>query len=361
MKIVAQIKLKATNAQADALRRTLESANAACNEVSEVAWSEQTFKKFDLQKLCYTAIRETYGMSAQLAIRVIAKVGDAYKLDTKTKRTFRPHGSIAYDDRILSWALPARKVSIWTLDGRLSIPFSAGERQMHYLAYQQGESDLIFHRGEWYLLATCDIPEPTEQETDAVLGVDLGIVNLATDSDGDSYSGDVVESKRQWYANRRKALQSVGTKSAKRRLKQLRGRQRRFQKDINHQISKRLVAKAERTKRSIGVEELTHIRSRARVKGPTQRARHSNWAFAQLRAFIAYKARMEGIRVVVIDPAYTSQRCNACGHTERANRRSQAHFCCVKCGHASPADYNAALNISERATCQMAYGVQPSG
>nr|WP_238530538.1 hypothetical protein [Oscillochloris trichoides] len=130
MKIIAQIKLQATAAQADALRRTLEAANTACNDVSEVAWNMKVFKKFDLQKLCYTAIREHYGLSAQLAIRVIAKVGDAYKLDIKTKRIFRPHGSIAYDDRILSWAMPAKKVSIWTLDGRLSI-----KRLLRYRSY----------------------------------------------------------------------------------------------------------------------------------------------------------------------------------------------------------------------------------
>jgi IS605 OrfB family transposase len=349
MKVIAQVKLTPTDAQADALLRTLEAANAACDTVSALAWHTHTFKKFDLQKQCYLNIRKDYGLSSQLAIRVIAKVGDAYKLDKNTLRTFRRHGSIAYDDRILSWAIPARKVSIWTLDGRLSIPFLTGERQLALLAYQQGESDLVYRKGEWYVLATCDIPEPTEQEVDDVLGVDLGIINLATDSDGASYTGKDVERKRQWYERRKKALQSVGTRSAKRRLRHLSGRQRRYQKDVSHSISKRLVAKAERTKRAIGLEELTHIRKRARVNGPTQRARHNNWAFAQLRAFIAYKARMAGVKVVVIDPAYTSQRCNACGHTERKNRRSQAEFCCVACGHSAPADYNAALNIRDRA------------
>jgi len=349
MKLIAQVKLIPTDAQADALRRTLEAANAACDAVSVLAWNTRTFKKFDLQKLCYLSIRETYDLSSQLAIRVIAKVGDAYKLDKETLRTFRQHGSIAYDDRILSWALPGCKVSIWTLDGRLTIPFRTGDRQMAFLAYQQGESDLVYRRGSWYLLATCDIPEPSEQEVDAVLGVDLGIVNLATDSDGERHIGTQVEQKRKWYASRKKALQSISTRSAKRRLRRLSGRQHRYQRDINHIISKRLVAKAERTKRAIGLEELTHIRTRARVTGPAQRARHSNWAFAQLRAYIAYKARMAGVRVMVIDPAYTSQDCHACGHRAQANRRSQAEFCCVKCGHAAPADFNAALNIRERA------------
>jgi putative transposase len=361
MKLIAQVKLIPTDAQADALRRTLEAANAACDTVSATAWETTTFKKFDLQKLCYQHIREAYGLSAQLAIRVIAKVGDAYKLDKATKRVFRKHGSIAYDDRILSWAIPGKKVSIWTLDGRLSIPFLAGDHQMAYLASQQGESDLVFHRNQWYLLATCDLPEPTMQGTDTVLGVDLGIVNLATDSDGEEYTGKDVDQKRQWYTNRRSALQGVGTKSAKRRLRQLSGRQRRYQKDVNHRIAKQIVAKAKHTTRAIGLEELTHIRERARVKGPMQRARHSNWAFAQLRAFVSYKAKMAGVQVIIIDPAYTSQECFVCKHRARANRKTQAQFCCVNCGHTDHADHNAALNIREKATCQLAYGVQPSG
>ncbi|MCG8347098.1 MAG: transposase, partial [Chloroflexales bacterium] len=190
-------------------------------------------KKYDLQRAIYQQIREQFGLSAQLAIRVIAKVADAYKLDKRTERTFRSLGSVAFDDRILSYNLPAKQVSIWTLDGRLKIAFAAGERQMQLLQTRQGESDLVFHRGGWYLLATCEIPEPTPEDVDGVLGVDLGIVTIATDSDGTTHSGQQVETKRQWYANRRHALQKVGAKSAKRRLKRLSGRQRRFQKDTN--------------------------------------------------------------------------------------------------------------------------------
>lgn len=361
MKLIAQLKLRPTAEQADALRRTLEAANAACNFISDVAWEMRTFGKFALQKACYEQVREQFGLSAQMTIRALAKVGDAYKLDKKAKRTFRPLASIAYDDRILSFALPRSEVSIWTLEGRQAISFVCGERQHRMLATRQGESDLLLHRGEWYLLVTCEIEEPDPIDVDGVLGLDLGIVNLATDSDAETHSGAQMERKRQWYARRRAALQAVGTKSAKRRLRQLSGRQRRFQKDTNHCISKRLVAKAERTKRVIAVEELTGIRQRARARGPAQRARHSNWAFAQLRQFISYKARRAGVPVVAVDPRNTSRTCSSCGHCEQANRRSQAEFCCVSCGHQAPADVNAAINIRNRADCQTAYGVQPSG
>src|SRR5262245_21268141 len=118
MKLTAQLKLLPTPEQADSLKRTLEAANAACNYISQVAWETRTFGKFALQKLCYQEARETFGLAAQMTIRALAKVGDAYKLDRQTKRTFRPLASIAYDERILSFALPGSSVSIWTLDGR---------------------------------------------------------------------------------------------------------------------------------------------------------------------------------------------------------------------------------------------------
>jgi len=345
MRVTAAIQLLPSPKQADALKGTLEAANTACDYISQVAFSTKTFRQFAIHRLTYQAARETFHLAAQLVVRCIGKVADAYKLDREAQRMFQPHGAVLYDERILSYNLKGSEVSIWTFDGRQAIPFVCGERQRELLVTQHGESDLAFVRGKWYLFVACEVETPEPIDTEGVLGVDLGIVNLAADSDGETFSGDRVERRRQWYAGRRQALQKVGTKSAKRRLRQLRGRQRRFQKDTNHHISKRLVAKAERTKRAIALEDLTHIRQRARVKGPGQRARHSNWAFGQLRAFISYKAQRAGVPLAFVDPAYTSQRCSVCGHTERRNRKNQAAFCCVVCDHQLPADYNAAINI----------------
>jgi putative transposase len=349
VRLTATIQLLPTPEQAHALKRTLETANAACDYISQVAWETQTFHQFAIHKLTYQAVRETFHLAAQLAVRCIGKVADAYKLDRKMQRTFQPHGAVPYDHRILSYNLKGSEISISTLDGRQAIPFVCGERQRALLATQRGETDLALVRGKWYLFVTCEVEAPEPIDTEGALGVDLGIVSLATDSDGETFSGEHIEQRRQWYAGRRKNLQKVGTKSAKRRLKRLAGRQRRFQKDTNHHISKRLVAKAERTKRAIILEDLKGIRTRARVRGPKQRARHTNWAFGQLRAYISYKAQRAGVRVELIDPAYTSQCCSACEHTERRNRRSQAEFCCVVCTHQLRTDYNAAINIERAA------------
>ena len=350
MKLIAQLKLQPTSEQADALQRTLETANAACNAISRVAWEQQIFGKYALQRVTYGRIKADYGLSAQMVIRCLAKVGDSYKLDHKVQRTYRPHGSIAYDDRILSFNRAAPTVSIWTVANthRQTIPFVCGERQRALLHTRQGESDLVYRKGQFYLLVACNVDEPTPDAVDAALGVDFGIVNLATDSDGDQYSGSTVDQARQRYQRRRDHLQAVGTKSAKRRLKRLSGRQRRFQANENHRIAKQLVAKAKGTRRALAVEDLTHIRRRATVR-KSQRSRQSNWAFRQLRSFVQYKAACAGVLVVAVDPRHTSQACNVCGCVDPRNRPDQATFRCVGCGQTNHADLNAACNIRDRA------------
>ena len=352
MKLTAKVKLQPTDEQRAYLLETLERANTACNYISGAAWESKVFGAFQLQKLVYADVRERFELSAQVVIRIISKVADAYRLDKKAQRQFRKHGAIAYDNRILKWYTDAQRVSIWSVGGRLNVPYLAGERQKELLFAQKGELDLVYSKGEFYLLATCEIPDPTEQETETALGVDLGVVNIATTSDGETMTSAAIERKRQKHQRLRTGLQKRGTLSAKRHLRKLAGKQARFQKDVNHCISKRLVLEAEHTKRSIALEDLTHIRTRTRVRGKQERARRSNWAFAQLRFYIGYKAKLHGVRVDVVDPHYTSQRCFACGHIERANRKSQDQFLCCACGHTAHADVNAAKNIAWVAVMQ---------
>ena len=159
-----------------------------------------------------------------------------------------------------------------------------------------GQTDLIYQRGQWYLLLVVRAPEGAPTDQAAFLGVDLGIVNLATDSAGTVYSGAEVERQRRIHTHRRRNLQRKGTKAAKRKLGKLAGRQRRFQANTNHVISKRIVQTAKDTGCGIALENLTGIRSRTTVKRP-QRARHANWAFLQLKTFLIYKAIVAGIAV----------------------------------------------------------------
>ncbi len=344
MRLTIQLKLLPTPEQAAALRHTLEIANTACDYISQVAWGAKTFRQFPIHRLTYSAVRETFGLAAQLTVRCIAKVADAYKLSRKTQRTFAPLGAVAYDERILSYTHANTAVSIWTLDGRQEISFVCGERQRQLLASRRGETDLAFVRGAWYLFATAEIETPEPIDVDDVLGVDLGVTNIATDSDGEVHSGKSIKNVRYRHRRLRNKLQRLGTLGSRRRLRTLSGQERRFATWVNHCLSKRIVAKAECTKRAIAVEDLTHIRTRIKARR-SQRATLHSWSFAQLQAFIAYKALGCGCQVQRVDPRNTSRTCPACGHIAKANRKTQSSFVCLSCGFAGLADRIAAENI----------------
>jgi len=195
---------------------------------------------------------------------------------------------------------------------------------------------------------TVDVPDKAPIEPKEWLGVDLGIRNLATDSDGEQHSGAVIEKVRLRTQKLRSALQAKGTRRAKRHLKKIGSREARFRADVNHCISKHIVAKAQGTARGISLEELSGIRERVTVRRE-QRAMFGGWAFFQLRAFLSYKAALAGIPVRVVDPRNTSRTCPACGDCAKANRKTQAAFVCKSCGFSANADVVGATNIARRA------------
>lgn len=349
MKLTAQAKLVPTQAQAESLKRTMETANAAANFASRLAWDNRVFGRVPLQKLVYHPIRQEFGVSAQSACLIVRKVADAYKLDKKTFREFRPLGAVAFDDRILAWKMDKQAVSIWTMDGRLTIPFVAGEYQTKILQGQSGETDLVYRDGEFYLLSTCDVDEQPLSKQGDFLGVDLGVVSIAVDSDGEIHSAKTVNNVRFRHRKLRKKLQAKGTKASRRRLKKLSGKERRFAKHVNHEISKHIVTKAKDTDRGIALEELGGIRERVTARKP-QRVQLHSWSFFQLRSFIEYKAKQMGVEVKAVDPRNTSRTCPCCGHVDKANRKTQSKFLCVDCGFSGLADHIAATNIRRRAS-----------
>jgi len=348
VKLVAPIKLVATKEQRASLLKTLRAANAACGEISDYAWEHKLYSKFSIQKYVYHQTREKTDLAAQVVVRCIAKVAACYKRDKKRKHSFRPTSAQPFDDRIFR-ICDDDVVSIWTLDGRIKVPFVCGEYQRKMLVSRKGEVDLQLKGCDFYIVVTCDVSEVPMIEMVDALGVDLGIVNIAYDSDGNCFSGEGVEKIRRIFSHRRRNLQKKKTSSARRKLRAIAGRQARFQRDTNHCISKAIVQKAKRTDRAIALEDLKGIRSRA-TASRRQRARMANWGFAQLRSFIDYKAKMAGVPVFLVDPRHTSQTCPLCGHVDRSNRRIRDSFCCRSCGHAGAADHIAARNIRARAT-----------
>jgi IS605 OrfB family transposase len=176
--------------------------------------------------------------------------------------------------------------------------------------------------------------------------VDLGIVNVATTSNGQVFSGQQVDANRVRYTVLKSKLQTADTKSAKRHLKRISGQEARFKRNTNHNISKQIVSMAKALGVGIALEELSGFKTTVHH---SQRDRFGKWAFRQLATYIMYKAAIQGIEVIKVNPKNTSRTCSACGHCEKLNRHSQAVFKCRFCGYTISADLNAAYNIAARA------------
>ncbi|MFE1755339.1 RNA-guided endonuclease InsQ/TnpB family protein [Streptomyces anandii] len=380
MKLVVQVKLLPTPVQAAALEATLRACNQAAAHVSQVAYERGVKDRNGLQRQLYREVKAGFGLSAQPAVRVIKKVADAYaalaaqakagllgrssskryRKATSSPIAFRERGAQPFDDRCLSWQPDARTVSIWTTEGRMkNVRYTGSVDQLKTLDhYRKGESDLICRKGTWFLIATCEIPDVPVVEPVDWIGVDRGIVNLATTSDAVNHQGRGLTRHRRWDARKRAELQAVGTRSATRRLARRAGREQRHATHMNHRISKEIVSVAQRTGRGIAVECLDGIRERVRLRRE-QRGTLSSWPFHQLGAHLAYKATRAGVAFLEVDAAYTSQRCPRCGHTERANRPTRDHFSCRRCGLAGPADVVAGVNVRTRARSAWAFVTMP--
>lgn len=360
MLLTLKIKLLPKESQEVILLETIKQFNYACNYIAETAFSQQIFTRSTLHKLVYYNSRVMFNLSSQMVVRAIGKVVNSYKSNRLSLHRFKETGSMVYDDRILSFD-GLDTVSILTLEGRIKVPmiFSSYHKGMLFGNKIKGQADLIYTDKKFYLYLIIELSEEPIIESDDFLGVDLGIVNIASDSTGERFSGAKINNFRKRHLKLRKKLQSKGTKSAKRLLVKRKRKESRFGKDLNHCISKKIVAKAKALKVGIALENLKGIRQKRTVYKP-QRIAQPPWSFYQLKEFILYKSVRARVFVQQVNPAYTSQTCPNCKHIAKENRLTQSNFTCIRCSFVGNADYIAALNIRDqgRANCQLAKRTQ---
>jgi putative transposase len=360
MKLILQLQLLPTAEQRTELLETMERFNAAAAFAAKVGFEHKVYGQVSIHGLAYREIRERFGLTSQMAVRAIAKAVECFQRDKSVCPIFKSRGAICYDQRVLSFK-GLTTVSLWAMKGRLLIPFVCGAYQKERQGRIKGQADLVYRQGKFYLLCTIEMPEDTPIKPTDVLGVDLGIVNIATDSTGEMFSGEVVQRNRRRRATARKQHQRKGSKRAKRKLKQMAGRQRRFQAKTNHEISRKLVAKAKALGVGIAMEDLSGIRDRVE---PTVKRRFrrqfGNWGFAQLLSFVEYKAKLAGVPVIKVDPRNSSRTYSQCGHCEKGNRPDQGLFRCQHCGYSTNADLNAAENLRIRGLGRLVNRTQES-
>jgi IS605 OrfB family transposase len=351
MKLAIKCKLLPNKEQHQELLNVMKTFNLACDWVSQKAFETKTFNKVNLHKIVYYEIKQRFNLSSQLAIRVIGKVTDCYKNWRQKDKilSFRELGSIDYDSRNLT-IKKDESMSIMGMGKRIKLQYCCKKSLKFFDLSCQSELSYDRIKNKFYIIFFSETSEEVPIQTTEFLGVDLGIVNLATTSHGEIFTGEKVEKYRKKITSLKSRLQSKGTKSAKRHLKKISKKETLFKKDVNHCISKKLVSKAKALGLGLKLEDLKFKNKKPVMKFNKElrdkNAIHAKWAFGQLKNFITYKAKLAGIPVLMVNPAYTSQKCNKCGHTRKENRLTQNEFKCIQCGYTANADYNASINIS---------------
>ncbi len=344
-------KLQITDAQAAQLAMTLQAFAQACNFVAQWGRTHQVYRHYALHKGCYAAVRQRFGLSANLTVRALARVAAGLGKAQTRHSSFQPT-SVDYDVRIFRFFETDWQVGLPLVGGRQRLALKVGDFQRQSLAGQAPTSaTLCKKRKGYYLDIQVKKPLPVPDYPTGTPGVDLGIRKIATLSDSTSHAGATLHTYR-WKRQRvRRSLQSKADtgapstrKNARRVLKWLRGKERRYQQGVNHRISKHIVATAREQGQAIALEDLAGIRRRINKRlRKAQHGLYNTWAFYQLRQFIEYKAARAGVQVIPIHPAWTSQMCSSCLHM---GVRSKERFVCLHCGHALDADVNGALNIA---------------
>lgn len=354
-------KLQPTQEQSQKIEATLSTFADACNFIN-TSVDPKLVNNVRIQTLIYGQVRSQFELSANLTIRAIGRVcanRKTAKLKKKPVKDFRPT-SADYDARIFAFREKDWTASLTLVGGREHIKMDVGNYQRGKLKGKKPTSaTLCKHRdGSYYIHIQVkdEAPEPIDSED--VIGVDLGRRDIAVTSDGNKWDGKAIQAVRDKFSKVRASLQrkaSKGTRSTRRRARQvlqrLSGREKRYQSWLNHGISRTIVNQAKSENKSIAIEDLTGIRDRTNQepRSKTERRRSNSWSFYQLRMFLEYKAIQAGVKLVKVNPAYTSQNCHKCNHihpVKGKSYRSGKKFNCGHCDWHGDADLNGAFNIA---------------
>lgn len=356
MTVTAKIQLVVSAENCELLNSTANAYRNACNFVSEYIFRTHNLKQFSLNKKLYYEIREKFGLGSQMTQSVLKTVISRYKtIRTNQHEWIQPKFKVPQFDLVWNrdYSLSQNYFSVNTLNGRLKLPYYAKGMEKYFdkETYRFGTATLVFRHKRYFLHipVTFEVNECCDSDICNVVGIDRGInfVVATYDSKHQSgfVSGKVIKQKRGHYKNLRKQLQQVGTPSSRRRLKSIGQRENRWMQDVNHCVSKALIES--NPKHTLFVlEDLSGVRSATEKIRVKDRYVSVSWSFYDLEQKLIYKAMQHQDKVIKVNPAYTSQCCPVCGHTEKANRNKKIHlFCCQNCGYKSNDDRIGAMNL----------------
>lgn len=315
------------------------------NRHTDWALANQTYNKNRAHQDLYAVLRLEYPQVPSALLQAVRDTALEAIKATKFKRLPRkkPTSALRYDARTIT--LRGRCLTLSCIGKRVQVSLHVPEyfkEVFENWTFKGATLTYTRHKKQFWVRLIFEADDPQRLELGDVLGIDRGLYHLAVTSDKQFFSSSTIRATQRRYLHNRRQLQQKGTRNAKRHLKKMSGREKRFMKDVNHCVSKKLASL-----QGISVyvlEDLTGIRNQRRNKKMNKWM--SSWTFYQLEQFLAYKAEANGKSVGYVDARYTSKKCSKCKHRSSASR-NKSRFRCKSCGYQEHADINAAYNIRE--------------
>jgi putative transposase len=289
-----------------------------CAEIfnAHVDWAmaNSTYNKNKAHKELYHLLRVQYPSVPSALLQTVRdnalEAIKATKFKSFPKK--KPTSGLRYDKRTMT--LRGKQLTLSCIGKRVTLILEVSEYfQEVFEAWEFCGATLTYTnntRQFWVrLVFETETPQQIEGQ---IQGIDRGLYHQAVTSDGHFFSSSKIRAVQRRYLYNRRQLQQKGTRSAKRRLKAMSGREKRFMKDTNHCVSKKLANQPGIT--VFVLEDLSSIRTQRRGtrglrknQSPTNSLKKMNkwlgsWAFYQQEQFLAYKAEALGKRVVHQDP-----------------------------------------------------------
>jgi len=349
MRRAVKIKLNVSNNDKKTLLETMISFANVFNFYADWSNANSSTSKIKAHKETYSQSKQLFNLPSALIQSARDMALEASK--NKKRKTIpnkKPTSSIRYDQR--TFTLRGEQLTISSIDNRIKTIIKLSDYSKVFFSNNWKllkTGYLSLKENNFYFTFLFENDASEKRKVNKIIGLDRGIINTIATSEGELFSSKVLRKNKRKHLYLRRRLQAKGTHSAKKLLKKLSGKEKRFSYNFLHSLTKKLINNPNVS--TYVLENLTKIKSKAYNKKSNKII--SNWGFKQFEKMLEYKAEANGTNIKYVDARFTSQICSCCGLVDK-QARNKGIYSCTRCNQTIHADINAAINIRNRYIAQ---------
>ncbi|ACS90787.1 MAG: IS200/IS605 family element transposase accessory protein TnpB [Thermococcus sp.] len=363
IKLASKFKLKETP---EGLNELFSTYRDIVNFLITHAFENNITSFYRLKKEIYKSLRKEYPeLPSHYIYTACQMAASIYKSYRKRKRRGKASGrpvfkkeAIMLDDHLFKLDLEKGIIKLSTPNGRITLKFYPAKHHEKFKNWKVGQAWLV-RTPKGVFINVVFSKEVEVKEPEDFVGVDLNENNVTLSlSDGEFVQiiTHEKEIRTGYFVKRRKIQKKVKVGKKRQELLEKYGeRERNRLNDLYHKLANKIVELAEKYG-GIALEDLTEIRNSIRYSAEMNGRLH-RWSFRKLQSIIEYKAKLKGVEVVFVDPAYTSSLCPVCG--EKLSPNGHRVLKCLNCGFEADRDVVGSWNVRLRALKMWGVSVPP--